>query len=424
MLEPSDSRHLFTKAEKIVIPGSDVAHDFFQAKTPKTRWNIEGRDAQGRSSQDHLDLPPAVSLYATDVRAARLFHHWIPWQPRKLTEGSTFLLSDDAPVKARNFINAALLSGYRHLDFHAYTPDEIRRVVKYMGDPSCSTLNVIQDMESLRKHQGEYATLKELQNEKLQQRHPRRFFRDEDDSGEHPLPKRKAGRRDAASLHSRVKRQNLELDEAIEAYEETLSTLGVRIFRFTLPVKLLTAAVDLAHVENIWHAPPDVRQAYLRRVRYFHAPLLHRLGYHAESAHYQDLAMRVLNPSEFKWISRDREHLAQHHEAILNDLANFVRQHDELSMTASNVVGRPKSAYGLYTKLTEPPDEDGLSGPDKYGGEVNNVHDALAYKVVKKGNDVEDVEDIKEHLLSHLPGKSLGGFTVERVELKKKADVP
>lgn len=420
MFETVSPARLFPEAEKFKVPGVDVVRDFFELKTPKTRWNIEGRDDEGQRLPGFSEVESDASLFATDVRAAQLFHHWIPWSS-KLALGSKFRLSSGNVVKARNFLNAALLSSVRHLDSGSFQEEELHRVVRKLGDRHSESLDVLKDVENLLVLQGDYAALKEQHNELIKELDPKRFFleEDEEDSGEIMLSHDTLSRR-GRKLSPEKQRKNRagRLKIAEEELNSQLLLLKERLKKFTLPIRLLTAAVDLAHLENIWHAPPNIRQAYLRRLRYFHSPLLHRLGFHAENQHLQDFAMRVLNPSEYRWIRPKLDDLVQHHEPILRDLRRFTNRWFLESGKDGDVTGRPKGAYSTYSKMTEPADKDGLTGWDKYVGHVPRVHDTLGYMGTVKGSSPSDVAAFYRHVLEKLPGKRLGGFFVERVEPK------
>ncbi len=420
MLESSKRVRLFPRADEFVVPGAEVARDFFAHKTPMTRWNVEGRLESGDSLRSITDVDHPASLYSTDVRAAQLFHHWIPWS-RNLALGSRFKLSSGKVVKARNFLNAALISSVHHLDSESFREDELHRVSRQLGDRQLESLDVLKDVDDLLVLQGDYAALKERQNELIKELDPKRFFLEEDeaDSGEILLPHDTRSRRGRKlSPERRRKQREGLLKIAEQELNSQLLLLKERLKKFTLPVRLLTAAVDLAHSDNIWHAPPNTRQAYLRRLRYFHSPLLHRLGYHEENQRLQDFAMRVLNPAEYRWIRPKLDDLVQHHEPILRDLKRFTNRWFLETGLDGDVTGRPKGAFSTYSKMTEPADANGLTGWDKYGGDVPEVHDTLAYRGTLKGNSPSDVGAFYRHVLENLPGKRLGGFLVDRVEPK------
>ncbi len=146
MLESSKRVRLFPRADEFVVPGAEVARDFFAHKTPMTRWNVEGRLESGDSLRSITDVDHPASLYSTDVRAAQLFHHWIPWS-RNLALGSRFKLSSGKVVKARNFLNAALISSVHHLDSESFREDELHRVSRQLGDRQLESLDVLKDVD-------------------------------------------------------------------------------------------------------------------------------------------------------------------------------------------------------------------------------------------------------------------------------------
>lgn len=204
-----------------------------------------------------------------------------------------------------------------------------------------------------------------------------------------------------------------------------LDRLKARINDHRLPVRLLAAAIDIAHLENIHHAPPHDQVKYYRRVRYFHAPLLHRLGYHAESQRLQDMAMDCLNHGSFVRIHRELADLSSFRPSISKDLDSFVNRFHFFNLTRdsatdSRMTDRTKGVYASFQKLTEPLDpETGKTGLDKYANEVSNLHDALSFRIVHAGDSVQDVEALRDHLLKRLPGEVLGGFKVSKVDLKR-----
>ncbi|MFL5839502.1 MAG: RelA/SpoT family protein [Thermoleophilaceae bacterium] len=223
----------------------------------------------------------------------------------------------------------------------------------------------------------------------------------------------------AALLHDTVEDTSATLDEVREAFGDEVGSLVDGVTKLTgitfqsrdekqaenyrkmmvamaqdIRVVLIKLADRLHNMRTIAGLPKDKRQEKARETLDIFAPLAHRLGIHAIKWELEDLAFATLHPRKFKEI-RDlvNQQRGQREEYVARAGDYLVKELEEVGID-SQISGRAKHFYSIYTKMT------------KKGREFNEIYDLTAMRVlVGSVKDCYGAIGVIHSLWKPLPGR-------------------
>ncbi len=135
-------------------------------------------------------------------------------------------------------------------------------------------------------------------------------------------------------------------------------------------VILIKLADRLHNMRTLGAMPKQKQHATARETLEIYAPLAHRLGIHAIKWELEDHAFEVLHPRKFDEIKKLVAQQRDEREAYVEDAGDFLT--DELRKVgiASEISGRAKHFYSIYSKMT------------KKDREFNEIYDLTAMRVI------------------------------------------
>jgi GTP pyrophosphokinase len=103
---------------------------------------------------------------------------------------------------------------------------------------------------------------------------------------------------------------------------------------------------------------------------YVFAPLAHRMGLYNIKTELEDLAMKYLEPEEYKEIARKLAETKRERSRYINEFIKPLREHLERSHFDFEIFGRPKSIHSIWSKMR------------KKGVSFEEVYDLFAIRII------------------------------------------
>ncbi|MFI5124999.1 MAG: RelA/SpoT family protein [Chitinophagales bacterium] len=103
---------------------------------------------------------------------------------------------------------------------------------------------------------------------------------------------------------------------------------------------------------------------------YVFAPLAHRMGLYNIKTELEDLAMKYLEPEEYKEIARKLAETKRERSRYINEFIKPLRENMERSQFDFEIHGRPKSIHSIWTKMR------------KKGVSFEEVYDLFAIRII------------------------------------------
>src|SRR5450631_4029091 len=103
---------------------------------------------------------------------------------------------------------------------------------------------------------------------------------------------------------------------------------------------------------------------------YVFAPLAHRMGLYNIKTELEDLAMKYLEPEEYKEIARKLAETKSERSRYINEFIKPLREHMEQAHFDFEIYGRPKSIHSIWTKMR------------KKGVSFEEVYDLFAIRII------------------------------------------
>jgi GTP pyrophosphokinase len=103
---------------------------------------------------------------------------------------------------------------------------------------------------------------------------------------------------------------------------------------------------------------------------YVFAPLAHRMGLYNIKTELEDLAMKYLEPEEYKEIARKLAETKRERSRYINEFIRPLRENMERSGFDFEIYGRPKSIHSIWTKMR------------KKGVSFEEVYDLFAIRII------------------------------------------
>jgi guanosine-3',5'-bis(diphosphate) 3'-pyrophosphohydrolase len=159
-------------------------------------------------------------------------------------------------------------------------------------------------------------------------------------------------------------------------------------------VILIKLADRLHNMRTLEALPKQKQVSKARETLEIYAPLAHRLGIHAIKWELEDLAFAALHPRKYKEIKALVAQQRAERERYVEEAGGFLTRELKKVGIESEISGRAKHFYSIYTKMT------------KKGREFNEIYDLTAMRVL-----VESVKDcygaigIIHSLWKPLPGR-------------------
>ena len=223
----------------------------------------------------------------------------------------------------------------------------------------------------------------------------------------------------AALLHDTVEDTSASLDEVRDVFGDEVAKLVDGVTKLTGVVfqsrdeaqaenyrKMLVAmATDIRvilikladRLHNMRTLSAMAKQKQIEKAREtleIYAPIAHRLGIHAIKWELEDLAFQTLHPRKYQEIKALVNQQRDERERYVAKAGGYLAQELEALGIQSEISGRAKHFYSIYTKMT------------KKGREFNEIYDLTAMRVI-----VESVKDcygavgVIHSLWKPLPGR-------------------
>jgi len=223
----------------------------------------------------------------------------------------------------------------------------------------------------------------------------------------------------AALLHDTVEDTTASLDEVQEAFGEEVSGLVDGVTKLTgivfqsrdeaqaenyrkmlvamatdIRVILIKLADRLHNMRTLGSMPKQKQIEKAKETLDIYAPIAHRLGIHAIKWELEDLAFAALHPRKYQEIKALVNQQRDERERYVAKAGGYLAQELEALGIRSEISGRAKHFYSIYSKMT------------KQGREFNEIYDLTAMRVI-----VESVKDcyggvgVIHSLWKPLPGR-------------------
>ncbi len=223
----------------------------------------------------------------------------------------------------------------------------------------------------------------------------------------------------AALLHDTVEDTSASLEEIREEFGEEIAKLVDGVTKLTeitfesrderqaenyrkmmvamatdVRVILIKLADRLHNMRTLGALPKQKQTAKSRETLEIYAPLAHRLGIHAIKWELEDLAFATLHPRKYKEIKQLVAQQRDEREVYVSQAGEFLAAELKQVGIESEISGRAKHFYSIYTKMT------------KKGREFNEIFDLTAMRVIVGSvKDCYGAIGIIHSLWKPLPGR-------------------
>ncbi len=140
-------------------------------------------------------------------------------------------------------------------------------------------------------------------------------------------------------------------------------------------VIIIKLADRLHNMRTLSSLPEAKQRTIARETIEIYAPIAHRLGIWKVKWDLEDLCLRYIDPEIYRDIAERVSKKRGEREAAVGNVVDLLRSHFEKFGIVSEVTGRPKHFYSIYTKM-------------KKGREFSTIYDLTAMRVI-----VESVKD-------------------------------
>jgi GTP diphosphokinase / guanosine-3',5'-bis(diphosphate) 3'-diphosphatase len=159
-------------------------------------------------------------------------------------------------------------------------------------------------------------------------------------------------------------------------------------------VILIKLADRLHNMRTLSALPKQKQMEKARETLEIYAPLAHRLGIHAIKWELEDLAFATLHPRKYDEIKKLVAQQREERERYVQEAGTFLTKELKDVGIESEISGRAKHFYSIYTKMT------------KKGREFNEIYDLTAMRVIVGSvKDCYGAIGIIHSLWKPLPGR-------------------
>jgi GTP pyrophosphokinase len=114
---------------------------------------------------------------------------------------------------------------------------------------------------------------------------------------------------------------------------------------------------------------------------YVYAPLAHRMGLYTIKTELEDLAMKYLEPEEYREIARKLSETKRERSRYINEFIKPLKEKLDKGGFAFDIYGRPKSIHSIWNKMR------------KKGVAFEEVYDLFAIRVILNSSPEKEKED-------------------------------
>ncbi len=111
------------------------------------------------------------------------------------------------------------------------------------------------------------------------------------------------------------------------------------------------------------------------------APLAHRFGFYALKSEFEDLSLKILNPTEYAEISKGLREGKKVRDEYVNRFIEPIRNRLKEDLFEFEIYGRSKNTYSIYRKM------------QRQNKPLNEIYDIFAIRIVLKGSGQKGKED-------------------------------
>jgi len=168
-------------------------------------------------------------------------------------------------------------------------------------------------------------------------------------------------------------------------------------------VVLVKLADRLHNMRTLDHLTPARQLEISRETLEIYAPIAHRLGIYWLKSELEDYAFRYLNPQDYQAIAAFVAKTSEEREVYIATVTGILAQRLESAGVHSEVTGRHKHFYSIYTKMQE----EGLT--------FDEIYDLVAFRII-----VDTVRECYEALgVVHANWKPVPGRFKDYIALPK-----
>jgi GTP diphosphokinase / guanosine-3',5'-bis(diphosphate) 3'-diphosphatase len=135
-------------------------------------------------------------------------------------------------------------------------------------------------------------------------------------------------------------------------------------------VILIKLADRLHNMRTLDSMKQDKQLKIASETVYVYAPLAHRMGLYNIKTELEDLAMKYLEPDEYKEIARKLSETKRERSRYINEFIKPLKEHLEQSQFDFEIYGRPKSIHSIWSKMR------------KKGVAFEEVYDLFAIRII------------------------------------------
>jgi guanosine-3',5'-bis(diphosphate) 3'-pyrophosphohydrolase len=159
-----------------------------------------------------------------------------------------------------------------------------------------------------------------------------------------------------------------------DAQVENLRKMFMAMAR-DIRVIIIKLADRLHNMRTLGHLPLAKQQTIARETIEIYAPIAHRLGIWKIKWDLEDLCLRYLDPDAYRDIAERVAMKRGEREAVVGAVVHTLREQFDKLAIVSDVTGRPKHFYSIYTKM-------------KKGRDFSTIYDLTAVRII-----VDSVKD-------------------------------
>ena len=143
-----------------------------------------------------------------------------------------------------------------------------------------------------------------------------------------------------------------------------------------LRVVIIKLADRLHNMRSLQYLPPEKQQRISKETLDIYAPLAGRLGISFFKCELEDLAMKYLYPSEYKYIKESVDHKKSERQGFLDVICKQIMEKLKEMGIHGEVNGRPKHFYSIFKKM------------HNLHIDIDQIYDLLAVRII-----VDSVKD-------------------------------
>ncbi|WP_375315458.1 RelA/SpoT family protein [Spiroplasma endosymbiont of Tipula paludosa] len=154
-------------------------------------------------------------------------------------------------------------------------------------------------------------------------------------------------------------------------------------------VIVIKLADRLHNIQTIEYLEPEKQKVIAKETLEVYSSIAHRLGMRQVKSLLEDLSFAILNPVEYKRISRNVDLEKEHLESLMAIMINNIKSLLDSKNIKATISGRSKSIYSIYRKMYY------------FGRKFEDIHDLLAIRIIT--NTIDECYTILGYLHQQFP---------------------